>query len=86
MGVSSKEIDFKKTILHFFLSASLGLCCVAWAFSGCSEGSHSPAAVHRLLTVVASLTVEHRLQSLGSAAVERELSWPTACGASWTRD
>ena len=50
--------------LLFFLSlflAMLGLCCYVWAFSSCGEWGLFFTAVHRLLIVVASLVVEHRL-------------------------
>ena len=40
----------------------LGLHCCAWAFSSCSEQVLLFVAVCRLLTVVASLVVEHRLE------------------------
>ena len=40
----------------------LGLHCCAWAFSSCSEQVLLFFAVCRLLTVVASLVVEHRLE------------------------
>ena len=46
--------------LYIFL-AVLGLHCCMQAFSSCSEQGLLFVAVHRLLTVVASLVVEHRL-------------------------
>ena len=45
--------------------AVLGLCCWVWAFSSCSGRGLLFLAVRRLLTVVASLVVEHRLQACG---------------------
>ena len=46
--------------IYLFLAA-LGLCCYAQAFSSCGEQGLLFVAVHRLLIVVASLVVEHRL-------------------------
>ena len=45
----------------FFFLASLGLRCCAWAFSSCTEQRLLFVVVHSLLTVVASLVVEHGL-------------------------
>ena len=45
--------------IYLFLAA-LGLCC-CWLFSSCSELGHSLVVGYRLLIVVASLVVEHRL-------------------------
>ena len=39
--------------------AVLGLCCCMWAFSSCGKRGLLFIEVHRLLTVVASLAVEH---------------------------
>ena len=55
---------FNKFIYFYFLNlflAALGLCCCAWAFSGCGERGLLFVAVHGLLIVVASLVVVHRL-------------------------
>ena len=46
--------------MYLFLAA-LGLCCCGWAFSRCGERELLLFAVCRLLTVVASLVVQHRL-------------------------
>ena len=51
---------FFNIFIYLFL-AVLGLCCCAWAFSGCGEQGLLFVAVCRLLTVVASLVAEHRL-------------------------
>ena len=45
----------------FLFLAVLGHHCCAWAFSSCGEQGLLFVAVCRLLTVVASLVVEHRL-------------------------
>ena len=47
-------------LLIFFMDA-LGLCCYGWAFSIVESGSYPLVAAHRLLSVVASLVVEHGL-------------------------
>ena len=56
-------MDLFILLLFFNLKflAALGLCCCAWAFSSCGERGLLLVAVHGLLTVVASLVVEHRL-------------------------
>ena len=41
--------------------AVLGICCYTWAFSSCSQQGLLFIVMHRLLTVVASLVVEHGL-------------------------
>ena len=43
----------------------LGLCCCTGAFSSCSEWGLLFVAVRGLLTVVASLVVEHGLYANG---------------------
>ena len=45
----------------YLLLAALGLCCCAQAFSSCGERELLFVAVHGLLTMVASLVVEHGL-------------------------
>ena len=47
---------------NLFLAA-LGLRCCVWAFSSCGEWGLLIIAMHRLLTAVASLVVEHGLQA-----------------------
>ena len=47
--------------IYLFILAALGLCCCAWAFSGCGERGLLFVVVRRLLVVVASLVVEHGL-------------------------
>ena len=49
---------FFNKFIYLFLAA-LGLCCCAQAFSGCGERGLLFVAVCGLLTVVASLVVEH---------------------------
>ena len=44
------------------LTAALGLCCCAQAFSRCSKQGLFFLVLHKLLIVVASLAAEHRLQ------------------------
>ena len=74
--------------------ATLGLHCCPRAFSSWGKWELLFVAVLRLLTVVASLVVEHRLQEhtlqelwcRGSIVVEPGLSCSVACWSSWTRD
>ena len=47
--------------IYFLFLTALGLRCCAQAFSSCSERGLLFAEVRRLLIVVASLAVEHRL-------------------------
>ena len=51
---------FSNKFIYLFLAA-LDLCCCAWAFSSCGERGLLFVAVHGLLTLVASLIVEHGL-------------------------
>ena len=46
--------------IYLFLVA-LGLHCCAWAFSSCGEWGLLFITLHRLLIVVISLVVKHRL-------------------------
>ena len=67
----------------FFFLAALGLRCCARAFSSCGEHGPLLIAVRRILSLVASLVAEHRLQacglgSCGLQASERRLS---SCGS-----
>ena len=48
----------------YLLPAALRLCYFARAFSNCGDQKLLFAAVHRLLTAVAFLVLEHRLQAL----------------------
>ena len=48
---------------YFLFLAVLGLCLRARAFSSCSERGPLFIAVHRSLTIAASLVAEHRLQT-----------------------
>ena len=50
--------------IYLFL-AVLGFRCCVWVFSSCGGRGLLFVAVHRLLIVVASLVVEHRLQACG---------------------
>ena len=53
-------IHFKKSNFIYLFLAVLGLrCCVGFSLVAAS-GGYPPAAVHRLLTAVASLVAEHR--------------------------
>lgn len=56
--------------LKLFL-AVLDLHCGAQAFSSCSEWGLSLVAMCGLLVAAASLVVEHKLESVGSAVVAR---------------
>ena len=69
-----------KIIFIYLFLAVLVLRCCAWAFSSCSEWGLLFVAVHRSLSVVASLVAEHRLQSMGSVVVTHGLSCSLACG------
>ena len=58
-----------------------------WAFSRCGEQGYSPVAMHRLLIVVASLVVEHRLQGMwvsvfAAYGLSSRISWVLECGLS----
>ena len=46
----------------------MGLRCCMWAFSSCREQGLLFTVAHGLLTAVASLIVERRLQSVGSSS------------------
>ena len=65
---SQKLIDFfKKIFIYLFIYlflAVLGLRFCARAFSSCDERGPPFIAVHRPLTVAASLVAEHKLQTL----------------------
>ena len=52
---------YKVIYFMYLLLAALGLCCCAQAFSSCGERELLFVAVHGLLTMVASLVVEHGL-------------------------
>lgn len=52
-------------LFGWVLLGALGLLCYTWAFSGCSKVGLLFAVAHRLLTAVASLVAEHRLQVQG---------------------
>ena len=54
-------------------------------FCSCGKG-WGLLVVHRLLTVVASLIVEHRLYRAGSIAVEQGLNCPKNTESSPSRD
>ena len=77
-------------LFYYLLMAVLGLCCGTWTFSGCGDQSYSLVATFRVLSPVASLTVEHGLKSIGSVVVVNGLSWHAACGIlvplSWQAD
>ena len=61
--------------IPFFFLVALGLHCCEWAFSSCSEWRLLLVAVSRLLIVMASLVVEHRVQAAWVLEVEaHELS------------
>ena len=55
---------FLNKFIYLFLAA-LGLPCCMWAFSSCGKRGLLFIAVHGLLTTVASLVAEHRLQVRG---------------------
>ena len=57
----------------------LELHCCTQAFSSVVSRAHTLVAVRGLLIAVASLVMEHRLKSTGSAVVVG-LSCPEACG------
>ena len=55
------KLFFKNFIVFNLCLAALGLPCCTQAFFSCSERGYSLVVVCRLLVVVASLAVEHRL-------------------------
>ena len=55
--------------LFILFLVALGLGCLTWAFSSCSEQELLLVAGHGFLTVVASLVVEHGLQGTQAPAV-----------------
>ena len=75
-----------------YVSAVLSLCCCPQAFSSCSKQGPLFVEVHGLLTAVASLAVDYRLQahrlsgggsrapSAGSVVVVQGPGCPKACG------
>ena len=65
--LTKKGNSFKTCSLYLFLAA-LGLRCCAGFSLVMASGSYPPAVMHRLLIVVASLAVEHRLSSCGTCA------------------
>ena len=60
MYISGDILHFLIYFIYLFL-AVLGLHCCARAFPSCGEQGLLFVAVHRLLTVVASLVVAHGL-------------------------
>ena len=52
------------SMIYLFM-AMLGLHCCIWAFSSCGKWGLLFLAVHRLLTMVASLVEKHRLEAHG---------------------
>ena len=67
-------------LFDLFVLAVLGLRrCLGFSLVVAS-GGYSLAAVHGLLTAVASLVVEHRLQRAGSVFVAYGLSCFETCG------
>ena len=63
----------KNCTLFFFFLAVLGLCCSVWTLVAVS-GGYSPVAVHRLLTLMASLVAEHRLWGMWALVLEQSSS------------
>ena len=63
--LTKKGSSFKTCSLYLFLAA-LGLRCCAGFSLVMASGGCSPAVVHGLLIVVASLVMEHRLISCGT--------------------
>ena len=51
--------------IYLLFLVALGLLCCVWAFSSCGEWGLLSVVVCRLLTEVASLVAEHRLQAHG---------------------
>ena len=60
--------------------AVLGLRFCARAFSSCGEQGPLFIAVHRPLTIAASLVAEHRLQTRRLSSCGSRLSCSVACG------
>ena len=74
--------------LYFtFFLAALGRHCCRWTSSSCSEWGLLLITAHRLLTGVASLGAEHRLQARGPQQLQHTgLLAPWHVGSSWPRD
>ena len=70
---------FKKFVFILF-QTTLGFRCCVQAFSGCGEWVLLFSCGTWVLFAVASLVVEHELQSMGSAVVIQGLCCPAACG------
>lgn len=64
IGASSPHVQavLACVIFFFFLMAILGLCCCVGLSLIVASRSYSPAVMCGLLIIVASLTVEHRIQ------------------------
>ena len=71
---------FFKLFIYLVLAVS-GLRCCEGSFPAVASGGYSLVVAHGLLIGVASLVVEHRLESTGSTAVAHELTCSVACGA-----
>ena len=68
-----------QSLFMYLLLVALALCC--WeAFSSCSEQGLLLVAVYGLLTVGASLAVEHRLQARELQQLQQAGSIVVACG------
>ena len=85
VSVYSVALKTGVPVSFFFLMHSyFWLCSVFVASCRLSliaeNGVHPLVEVPRLLTVVASLLAEHRLQSVGSVIVVHRLNCPAACG------
>ena len=80
IAFSMGKLSLKIILFIEKLLAELGLHCCSQAVSRC--GGHEPPflAVPGLLTVAASLVVEHRLWCTGSVAVACGLSCSLTCG------
>ena len=79
----SRVFFFFNKFIYLFIClfmAALGLHCCAWAFSSWGERGLLFVVVRRLLTVVASLVAECRLQACGLQQLWHVRSVVVACG------
>ena len=63
--IPTKGFCFLINLFIYLFLAALGLHCCSRAFSSCGKWGLVFIAVRGLLTAVASLVVEHRLQACG---------------------
>ena len=86
---SETSVWSKRAFFFFFffncLTAALGLHCCSRTFSSCGQGEMLLAVVRGLLTVLASLVVEHGLSPCGIRAWLLPGVWNLSPVRDWTR-